>query len=182
VALRRALATAIPTRSAHRPVPASWIQSTIFVYLGYDSYADNHAYHHGWPETNGGTQWFFAHWCASQQYQRATFAGLLDPRYHIRFFQGWGPQGPGQYDWDNTWEVWTAGDAHYEVVKLCGHVVPSDGFNRGRDRLLSDWVGPHVWVAIQDWKNTARIRQCDGNYAASDGWVDFINILGYSTH
>lgn len=117
----------------------------------------------------------------------------------MRIGQGW--LSSGTYDVDNSsfdWYVWSAADAHHEDTVWCGwnnplaHAVddnvkePNGGFNRGRDDVYKNWtgygLGPHLWRGWQNWSNTARFTQCNGNVAWSDGYVDFTEVLSYSGH
>jgi hypothetical protein len=63
----------------------------------------------------------------------------------------------------------------------CGHAVDSNGpggsgFDQGRDELVRRFASAghpaeRVW-----WGNTQSFKQCDGDYAASDGWVVLIEL------
>lgn len=174
----------------------------VFVNVGYYTWADNHAGHHGgWGNNDGSTQKFAAHGCLPMDAQAASNSGV-DPggRYHMRFGQGWNQYGVGNFDYDPTWLLWVTADAHHEDSVLCGfnplsHAVddnvnePNGGFNRGRDDVWKNWTNygagggyPHLYRAGQYWGNTLRFTQCNGNVAWSDGVVDFIEIKYYSGH
>jgi len=130
--------------------------------------------HAGWTNAIGSNQYFVDHGtCASMHAQRAS--GTLT-RFHVRV--------RGQHYDDEL--GWTAtGDAHHEDFVLfplpCGHAVDSDGsggsgFDQGRDELEDRFATAghptyRVW-----WGNTQSVKQCDGDYAASDGWTTFIQL------
>jgi hypothetical protein len=128
--------------------------------------------HVGWTVTSGSTQSFVDHGgCFQMHAQRASGQGS---RFHVRI--------RGQH-WDPMLG-WTAtGDAHHEDLVLfpipCGHAVDASGpggsgFDQGRDELVRRFTSAghssfRVW-----WGNTQSCKQCDGDYAASDGWAAFI--------
>jgi len=130
--------------------------------------------HAGWTDTSGSAQSFVDHGsCYAMHAQQASGAGT---RFHIRV--------RGQHP-DATLG-WTAtGDAHHEDLVLfptpCGHAVDSNGaqgsgFDQGRDELEARFTAAghpahRVW-----WGNTESFKQCDGDYAASDGWTVFIEL------
>ena len=81
---------------------------------------------------------------------------------------------------------WTAvGAAHHEDLVLfpvpCGHAVDSNGsrgsgFDQGRDELRDRFAAAgHAWYRVW-WGNTQSFKQCDGDYAASDGWTVFVQL------
>jgi hypothetical protein len=130
--------------------------------------------HAGWTNTSGSTQSFVDHGsCYPMHAQRASGTGT---RFHVRV--------RGQHP-DETLG-WTAtGDAHHEDLVVfpvpCGHAVDSDGaggsgFDQGRDELEQRFASAghptyRVW-----WGNTNSFKQCDGDYAASDGWAALIEL------
>jgi hypothetical protein len=130
--------------------------------------------HAGWADGSGTSQSFVDHsGCAPMHTQRASGRGT---RFHVRV--------RGQH-WDPT-RGWTAtGAAHHEDLVVlpvpCGHAVDSNGpggsgFDQGRNELerrFSEAGHATQWVW---WGNTQSFKQCDGDYAASDGWTVFVEL------
>jgi hypothetical protein len=130
--------------------------------------------HAGWADGSGTSQSFVDHGgCAPMHTQRASGRGT---RFHVRV--------RGQH-WDPT-RGWTAtGAAHHEDLVVlpvpCGHAVDSNGtggsgFDQGRNELERRFseaghATQRVW-----WGNTQSFKQCDGDYAASDGWTVFVEL------
>jgi hypothetical protein len=130
--------------------------------------------HAGWRDTSGSTQSFVDHGsCYAMHAQRAS--GTFT-RFHIRI--------RGQH-YDDTLG-WTAtGDAHHEdfvVFPLpCGHAVDANGangsgFDQGRDELASRFAAAGHPTRLVWWGNTQSFKQCDGDYAGSDGWTVFVEL------
>jgi len=128
--------------------------------------------HAGWDATSGSTQFFADHGgCYSLHAQRASGEGS---RFHVRL--------RGQHP-DPTLG-WTAtGGVHHEDLVFfpapCGHAVDSNGaggsgFDMGRAELELVFAAAGHAVERVWWGNTQSFRQCDGDYAASDGWTAFI--------
>jgi hypothetical protein len=130
--------------------------------------------HAGWTATFGSAQSFVDHGeCRPQHAQRASGNGS---RFHVRL--------RGQHP-DPVLGWTTTGDAHHEDVVVfpvpCGHAVDSNGpggsgFDRGRDELELRFAAAghptrRVW-----WGNSQSLKQCDGDYAASDGWTVFVEL------
>jgi hypothetical protein len=130
--------------------------------------------HLGWTATSGSTQSFADHGsCYAMHAQRASGQGS---RFHVRV--------RGQHK--DTELGWTAtGDAHHEDFVTfpipCGHSVDSNGpggsgFDQGRDELERSFAGAaHAtsWL----WRgNTQSFKQCDGDYAGSDGWAVLVEL------
>ena len=137
--------------------------------------------HTGWGNQVGGSQYFFDHGvCHQQTTQRAS--GTFS-RYHLRYH-------PIHHDYFLGWT--TVADAHHEdYVWGCnwprgGHAVDGNGaggsgFDQGRNALVSIMsAGGHPWYWGW-WGNTQNFRQCDGDYAGSNGWVGFIKV-GHAYH
>jgi hypothetical protein len=124
--------------------------------------------HAAWTNTSGSAQSFVDHGgCNAMHAQRASGLGS---RFHVRL--------RGQH-WDPALG-WTAlaGAHHEDLVTFpvpCGHAVDANGpegsgFDQGRDELerrfaAAGHVTRRVW-----WGNTRSLKQCDGDYASSDGW------------
>lgn len=128
--------------------------------------------HAGWRATSGSQQLFVDHGgCAAQHAQRASGEGS---RFHARI--------RGQH-WDEGLGWAAAVGAHHEDLVLfpvpCGHAVDANGpggsgFDQGRGELEARFVAAGHVASRAWWGNTQSFRQCDGDYAASDGWVAFV--------
>jgi hypothetical protein len=149
--------------------------NTVFWDSGSSSWAlANIAAHAGWANTSGSTQYFSDHGtCRIMDGQRASACGLCD-RFHVRV--------EAIADSDESWGVTSRGDAHHEdLVWYCGHAVDANGpsgsgFDQGRRELRQLLeAGGHGWQS-RYWGNTRNFRQCDGDYAGSDGYTVFVRI------
>lgn len=142
-----------------------------YVFYGPTAWWSNaaaHVQHHtDWTNTSGGTQTNFAHGnCYYMGTQRAS--GTYS-RYHVRLF--WAhDNGSGTY--------YTAADPHHEdFVWYCGHAVDSNGsngsgFDQGRRRLNYLMSFGH-YTTSNYWGNTRNFKQCDGDWAGSNGYVNW---------
>lgn len=130
--------------------------------------------HAGWTATSGSSQVFLDHGgCSPLHVQRASGEGS---RFHVRI--------RGQH-WDPAlgWAA-TAGAHHEDIVLFplpCGHAVDANGpggsgFDQGRDELETRFRGAGHATARVWWGNTQSFKQCDGDYASSDGWTVFIRL------
>lgn len=134
--------------------------------------------HAGWSDDGGSHQLFSDHSACYDQHTQRASDGISSSRYHIRI--------RGQHD-DPSWG-WTAtGDAHYEdiVYPECGffpgHAVRENGptgsgFDWGRNQLAVSMgsAGHYYYYA---WAgSTQNFRQCDGQYARSDGNAAMIQL------
>jgi hypothetical protein len=130
--------------------------------------------HLGWTATSGSAQSFADHGrCYAMHAQRASGHGS---RFHVRVR---GQHKDAELGWTAT------GDAHHEDLVTfpvpCGHAVDSNGpggsgFDQGRDELerrfdAAGHATSRVW-----WGNTQSFKQCDGDYAASDGWTLLVEL------
>lgn len=78
----------------------------------------------------------------------------------------------------------TTGDAHHEDLVMfppCGHAVDESGpegsgFDQARDELRARFTVAGHATSVVWWGNTQSFRQCDGDYAGSDGWAVFIEL------
>jgi len=144
-----------------------------FVWYGATAWASNsalHTEHHtGWSNTSGSSQVFFTHGsCRAMNAQRAS--GTYS-RFHIRLFQTAHLDDKGRYE--------TVGDAHHEdwVLSCPGHAVDANGangsgFDQGKLEMFSRIYGSHHYYGANVyWGNTISMRQCDGDYAGSNGYV-----------
>jgi hypothetical protein len=130
--------------------------------------------HTGWADTSGSGQAFVDHGtCYPMHAQRASREGS---RFHIRV--------RGQHV-DTTLGWTSTGDAHHEDLVLfpvpCGHAVDSSGpngsgFDQGRDEPEARFASAGHQTRRVWWGNTHSFKQCDGDYAASDGWTLFVEL------
>jgi hypothetical protein len=130
--------------------------------------------HTGWTASSGFTQHLLDHGgCFAQHAQRASGEGS---RFHVRI--------RGQH-WDSGLGWAAAAAAHHEDLVLfpfpCGHAVDANGpggsgFDQGRDELEARFRAAGHETSRAWWGNTQSFRQCDGDYAASDGWTVFVRI------
>ncbi len=163
--------SACPATPANRVDPINVVFTTWGTWGRAESQTVSHA---GWTATSGSTQVFADHdSCAQLHAQRASGHGS---RYHVRL--------RGQHpDPELGWTAVAA--AHHEDNVVfpfpCGHAVDSNGpggsgFDQGRDELerrfaIAGHSTRRVW-----WGNTQSFKQCDGDYAASDGWTVFVEL------
>jgi hypothetical protein len=130
--------------------------------------------HTGWTATSGSDQAFLDHGdCLQMHAQRASGHGS---RFHVRI--------RGQHrDSVLGWTA-TVGAHHEDFVMFpspCGHAVDSNGpggsgFDQGRDELVRRFANAGHSSSTVWWGNTQSFKQCDGDYAASDGWTAFIEL------
>jgi len=134
------------------------------------------ALHAGWDEqTSTSTQWLWVltgnekYGCRETNYQPVS-DGDIPPssRYHVRLW--YVPQEDGT-------TRRTVGTPHHEdwVWTCPGHAVDANGsngsgFDQGRHALKNAFVDGGHSVQSEYWGNTANFKQCDGDYAGSDGW------------
>ena len=128
--------------------------------------------HAGWTASSGSGQHFLDHeTCSPQHTQRASGEGS---RFHVRIRGQHSDAGLG---WAAT------GSVHHEDLVLfprpCGHAVDANGssgsgFDQGRNELEARLRLAGHWTSRVWWGNTQAFKQCDGDYAASDGWVAFV--------
>ncbi len=162
---------ACPASAANRVDPVNVVFTGWGTWARAASQVESHA---GWTATSGSTQFFAEHGgCVPIHAQRASGQGS---RFHVRL--------RGQHP--DAALGWTAfASAHHEDLVLfplpCGHAVDSNGsagsgFDQGRDELQRRFASAghassRVWSG-----NTQSFKQCDGDYAGSDGWTVFIQV------
>ena len=168
------------SRYAHRACPAvattrSDPVNVVFHAWGTWSRAQSQVEAHaGWRAASGTDQFFLDHGgCSVQHAQRASGEGS---RFHVRL--------RGQH-WDPALEWAAAAAVHHEDLVLfpipCGHAVDSNGpggsgFDQGRNELEARFAAAGHDTARAWWGNTQSFKQCDGDYAASDGWTLFVRL------
>jgi hypothetical protein len=134
--------------------------------------------HSGWSSTSGSQQYFRSHGACNPKAGQRASAGSTSSRYHIRV--------RGTYHWAEGIGFTSVGDAHHEDFTWCtptilGHAVDKNGdqgsgFDMGRRRLRAHFQNAgHKWGRVF-WGNTRNFKQCDGDYAGSDGWVVSVRI------
>lgn len=138
-------------------------------------------FHLNWPYTSGSTQYFSSEGiCGAMDGQRAS-GTTLQSRFHIRVKQ--------TAHGDATWGITARGDAHHEdLIWYCGHAVDkgggssglASGFDQGRSAIYNALVGVHTYAGMTYWGNTRQFKQCDGDYAGSDGNVAWWRIPGWT--
>lgn len=158
------------------------------VFYGYAtaSRSNNHVRAHtGWGGGSGGGQYFASHGiCGPGTYhaESGTFS-----RYHIRMRK--------TYDADTTWRgTTTTSTPHHEDwigVIGCYHAVDrggvsqpypynqgNSGFDQGRKRIFNALYGEsgHTFALSENWGNTQEFKQCDDDWAGSNGTVFWFRI------
>lgn len=150
-----------------------------------------HAAHHGWNQHEGSSmeQRFYQHGCVGMSAGESTPFMFGFDRYHMRHRWHYDPSEPSM----GTYALTTP---HYDHGVACnwhevGHAVnvPAEwasapsGFVAAKWELGQNWHNwnyggsAHFFQGSQYWGNTIRIQQCNGQWHANDGWVDFVQIL-----
>lgn len=157
------------------------------LFQGTQAYAENVAnqiaYHAGWTNGSASDHWLFVHLgnnqydCRKNNYQRADHPDIPPSgRYHVRLW--WIPASGGS-------QKKTVGTPHHEdFVWTCvppNHAVDANGsngsgFDQGRHALKNAFISGGHGVNSEYWGNTANFKQCDGDYAGSDGWGVLITV------
>lgn len=165
-------------RYTHRTCPATFSNRADPVNVVFTSWgtwgraASQVETHAGWTSTTGSSQTLVDHGgCGPMHAQRASGLG---GRFHVRI--------RGQHQDPALGWVAVAGAHHEDLVLVplpCGHAVDSSGpggsgFDQGRDELERRLVAAGHLASRAWWGNTQSFKQCDGDYAASDGWVVFV--------
>jgi hypothetical protein len=152
--------------------------------------ADQIAFHVGWSATDGWFQsfqrlWFYfpqqgENYCDVNDTERASQFGYKNSRFHIRLWHI-----PGD-------PLGTLGTPHHEDwIASCGshgnHAVDENssrlgsGFDRGRRALVGHFEDAGHKVVHKNWGNTRNFKQCDGEWAGSNGNGAVIRI-GHTAH
>lgn len=167
-------------RYTHRSCPASPATRTDpvnVVFTGWgtwgrvESQVEAHA---GWDTISGSSQSFVDHGaCYPMHTQRASGLGS---RHHVR--------ARGQHP-DSALGWTSSASVHHEDLVLvpvpCGHAVDSNGpggsgFDQGRDEVQRLFLAAGHRTSRVWWGNTQSFRQCDGDYAGSDGWTLLVEL------
>ena len=165
---------ACPAESAHQVDPVT----VLFYRHGWALRSLNHIeYHTGWHNESGSTQRFQSHGrCGRMHGQRASRCGMCT-RFHVRVRR--------TYHGDGTLGITSLATPHHEDwVWYCGHAVDKNGaegsgFDQGR-RRLSYLMGRRHGSSLRYWGNDRDFKQCDGDYAGSNGYVRYIPIPGWA--
>jgi hypothetical protein len=157
--------------------PSSRVDPINVVFTGWGTWGRSERQvesHSGWTAASGSDQSFADHGsCGAMHAQRASGQAS---RFHIRL--------RGQHR-DPTLGWTTTGDAHHEDLVWfpipCGHAVDANGpggsgFDQGRDELERRFAEAGHATSRLWWGNTQSFKQCDDDYAASDGWTVFIDL------
>lgn len=145
--------------------------------------ANQVAEHAGWTYDTkiSSNQWLWVltgeekYGCRETNYERASAPDWqLADRYHVRLWY---------VPASNQENRRTVGTPHHEdwvewpnCDKFPGdHAIDSNGpqgsgFDQGRHALKSAFLAAGHAVTPEYWGNTANFKQCDGDYAGSDGW------------
>ncbi len=143
---------------------------------GLDNTVDQIETHADWHTSSGSAQNLTVrvsssgYACRGQGAQRANNS-LVESRFHTRLWLIPHTQGTNDKD--------TVGDAHHEDFEefRCfppSHAVDSNGstgsgFDWGRRELRDEFDRAGHVTANHNWGNTRNFRQCDGDYAGSNG-------------
>jgi hypothetical protein len=122
-------------------------------------------------------QYFSSHGVCAEMAGQLASGAIFQSRTHIRILH--------TFDSDPTWGITARGDAHHEdLVWYCGHAVDkggvssglSSGFDQGRRAIYDALEGIHTYGGTTYWGNTREFKQCDGDYAGSNGNVGWWRI------
>jgi hypothetical protein len=140
----------------------------------------NVQFHPLWYVGGGSTQYFSSHSVCGVMYSQDASNCAICTRYHIRYRK--------TYHSDDVLGTTSRGDAHHEDwVTTChfglgGHAVDKNGdngsgFDQGRRKLRLGFDGQpgHPWYSTF-WDNMRNFKQCDGDYAGSDGYTVYIKL------
>jgi hypothetical protein len=137
--------------------------------------ATDHVEHHtGWTNEQGSQQWFTSHARCHEAFAQRASGGPFSSRYHVRISP--------TLDLD-PW-TYSAAAAHHEDFTYCGHAVDKtvngwSGFDAGRRAVYEALRGHHAYSYV-NYGNSRQFKQCDGDYAGSNGIVGWWRIQGFS--
>ena len=143
--------------------------------------ANQVAEHAGWGDdpSIGGSQWLWVntgeakYGCRDFNYDRASAGDGPFSRFHVRLWY---------VPASNQEKRRTVGTPHHEDwVTFPGCPFPGNhavdkngpegsGFDQGRHELKKQFLAAGHSVTAEEWGNSANFKQCDGDYAGSDGW------------
>lgn len=156
-----------------------------FVHGATPQLVERHAHDHGYGhDDDDDEQRFYDNgYCGFEHTDTANHAEFpLRDRFHMRTRMG---TSPWLYDVDPTWGIFSVATPHRDNAAVCGHYVPENyqgtgysGFVAGRIDVIERWVtfGEHISPDYENWYNTARIEQCNGERPKSDGYVWYIQM------
>jgi len=166
--------------------------TVVFKPLGSNQNVQYHGQDHNWSVGSGSpfigsqAQYFYQHGCLNYQGQFASGFAWQN-RYHLRLVVHNDPSEPSM-----GW--YSISTPHYEIVTCGGssHAVsiPSEwsfapsGFVAARWEIGYQWHNwnnggrHHTYLGAQYWGNNTQMQQCNGQWHGSDGWVDFVEVLG----
>jgi hypothetical protein len=140
---------------------------------------DSLQWHMGWTNDGGTTQYFVDHSSCYQMITQRASGSVTSSRFHVRLHP---------IHFDNVLGWTTVGDAHHEDIVTgfsgcwpAGHAVDSNGsqgsgFDQGRQQIrVALQNGGHSWYS-NFWGNTQNFKQCDSDWARSDGYTVFVNM------
>jgi hypothetical protein len=166
--------TACPASYDHQVDPIN----DVFYANATDDRVLNHLqFHTGWTDTGGSMQYFSSEGVCAEMAGQLASGFVFQSRYHIRVRR--------TFDADATWGITSRGDAHHEdLVWYCGHAVDkggvssglSSGFDQGRRAIYDALSGIHTYGGTTYWGNTREFKQCDGDFAGSNGNVGWWRI------
>lgn len=118
------------------------------------------------------------HYCQRDAAQRADDCAICN-RNHVRLFPsyitGYGSPYHVVGDVHHDENVANVSCTHALVIPV-GHIA-SD-FNKTRNMVVKKWTalgGGYAGVFLRRWRNDQPLRQCDGSYHSSDGYVAFLH-------
>ena len=145
--------------------------TNVFWDAGSGRLAVDHVEHHtGWRNGDGSAQWFTSHERCLQHHAQRASAGITSSRFHVRVSP----------TLDTAPWAYSVGAAHHEDLTYCGHAVDAtengwSGFDMGRRAVYEAMRGTHEYDYV-NYGNTRQFRQCDGDYAGSNGIVGWWRI------
>ena len=169
-----------------RSCPASYRDQSdpvtvLFVGEGWALRSLNHIeFHTGWDNESGPSQRFQSHGeCGDMHGQRGS-GGLFSSRWHVRVRR--------TAHADATYGTTSLATPHHEdFVWYCGHAVDKNGaegsgFDQGRRRLARLMAESifHDESGLRYWGNDRDFKQCDGDWAGSNGYVRYIAVPGFA--
>lgn len=163
------------SRPGYDCVSTAWVDPVGVVFEGDEARHQNVArafeVHLGWYDNSGEGQALYVKYvqggylCVLLDHQRANGGGPQG-RHHIRLWHIPASTGPDKK---------VAGTPHHEDwVFPCGHAVDANGpngsgFDRGRQAVRDAFASVGHAVDHREWGNTRNFKQCDNEWAGSNG-------------